>query len=167
MTDYRIPTRFEALLVQSNIFDVLLSQQKKITGTNQSLKYVPPAAKEAQVLGSVPQDSQFDGRLEFAIANPYIDAGADFASFTEPLVAPKVGIEYYIRCVISQHAVNPLLQGFKTVWTLPAGWSWVDGHADTLYDEAISNPLYVNRVALCGSARSVGFKVVIDKKYLP
>ncbi len=129
-----------------------------------------PAPKPVQFRARPPIDDQFDATLTFSPAYG-TDAGRTYGplSITPGAGSPEGNKEFYVRCEITQHRVDPLLQGFKTLWEPPPGWTIADGCGTTLYDEAISNPVYVTRVYLTPAAPdvTVGFRVVVQLKYRP
>jgi hypothetical protein len=163
----QIPSRFERLLTPSNILDDMVAMKRTVRGTNTALislnaKVTPQRA----VRGTVRGDPMFEALLFFS---EVIDQTPEHknANWTEPLVEPLGNTEYYVRIQISQHQINPLLQGFTTRWVIPAGWSLSDGQGAVVHDEAISNPLYINRRVHSpgGKPPRVGFRVVIDARY--
>lgn len=129
-----------------------------------------PAPKPVELRARPPIDDQFDAKLTFSPAYG-ADAGRTYGplSLTPGAGSPEGGKEIYCRCEITQHRVDPLLQGFKTLWEPPPGWTIADGCGTTLYDEAISNPVYVTRVYLTPTTISleVGFRVIVQTKYRP
>jgi hypothetical protein len=124
-----------------------------------------PPKKPVQLRAKPPVDDQFNATLEFSPAFGD-DAGRTYAAV---LVDPEPNEEYYWRCRIEQHRVDPLLQGFRTLWDPPPGWTFVDGNPAFIYDEAISNPLVITRVVLAPAEpnNDVGFLVVMTRKYKP
>jgi len=129
-----------------------------------------PARKPVILRPRPPVDDQFDAMLEFSPAYGG-DAGRTYGplTLTPGSDSPEGGKEFYCRCRITQHRVDPLLQGFRTLWEPPPGWVIADGCKATLYDEAISNPVYITRVYLTPATISltVGFRVIVKMKYLP
>jgi hypothetical protein len=115
-------------------------------------------------------DDQFSATLEFSPAYGS-DAGRTYGplSLTPGAGSPEGDKEFYVRCRLEQHRVEPLLQGFRTYWDPPPGWVAMDGLTATIYDEAISNPLYINRVYKTPATISneIGFLVVVKAKYRP
>ena len=115
-------------------------------------------------------DDQFSATMEFSPAYG-TDAGRTYGplSLTPGSDSPEGAKEFYCRVRLEQHQVEPLLQGFRTYWDPPPGWVAVDGLKPTIYDEAISNPLYINRVYLTPATISleIGFLVVVRSKYRP
>lgn len=163
------PSRFERLIVQTSFLDEIIASKKRTTGTNEALRTI--VRKHAvNVKGSLRSDPMFSGTLLFAPA--FTDSDNTHGTPWVPvLVKPKAGKDYYVSCNISQlqnDGPTSQLQGFKTIWTLAEGWSWVDGKGSTIYSESISNPLYIRRVARCPSSpKSRGFKVIVDIAYRP
>jgi hypothetical protein len=148
---------------------------KKPTATTTTLTKVvkivkAPPKKPVILRARPPVDDQYSATLEFSPAYGS-DAGRTYGplSLTPGAGSPEGNKEFFVRCMIEQHRVDPLLQGFKTLWEPPPGWTIADGCAATLYDEAISNPVYVNRVYLTPSTISVdvGFRVIVKLKYRP
>jgi hypothetical protein len=130
-----------------------------------------PPKKPIQLRGRAPTDDQFNATLTFSPAYGD-DAGRTYGAslgITPGAGSPEGGKQFYIRLSVEQHRVDPLLQGFRTLWTPPPGWTAVDGLGSTLYDEAISNPLVVTRVYLSPAApnTAIGFLVVVVTKYKP
>ena len=129
-----------------------------------------PAPKPVELRARPPIDDQFSATLDFSPAYG-TDAGRTYGplSLTPGAGSPEGNKEFYVRCMIEQHRVDPLLQGFKTLWEPPPGWTIADGLGATLYDEAISNPVYVTRVYLTPATPSVevGFRVIVQLKYRP
>ena len=129
-----------------------------------------PAPKPVELRARPPIDDQFDATLTFSPAYG-TDAGRTYGplSLTPGAGSPEGNKQIYVRCEITQHRVDPLLQGFKTLWEPPPGWTIADGLGATLYDEAISNPVYVTRVYLTPATISVeiGFRVIVQTKYKP
>ena len=129
-----------------------------------------PKPKPVELRARPPVDDQFDATLTFSPAYG-TDAGRTYGplSLTPGAGSPEGGKEFYVRCEITQHRVDPLLQGFKTLWEPPPGWTTQDGLGTTLYDEAISNPVYIVRVYKTPAAPTVdvGFRVIVQLKYKP
>jgi hypothetical protein len=129
-----------------------------------------PAPKPVQLRARPPIDDQFSATLDFSPAYGS-DAGRTYGPLmiTPGAGSPEGSKEFYVRCMIEQHRVDPLLQGFKTLWEPPTGWTIADGCSATLYDEAISNPVYITRVYLTPAAPTVdvGFRVIVEAKYRP
>lgn len=129
-----------------------------------------PAKKPADLPIRLKIDDQYDAMLEFSPAYGD-DAGRTYGplSLTPGADSPEGDKEFYCRLRITQHRVDPLLQGFKCLWDPPPGWTIVDGLDTHTYDEAISNPVYITRVYLTPATISVaiGFKVTVQRKYLP
>ena len=129
-----------------------------------------PPKKPIQLRGRAPVDDQFNATLTFSPAYGD-DAGRTYGPLmlTPGAGSPEGFKEFYVRCMIEQHRVDPLLQGFRTLWEPPPGWTRVDGLGSTIYDEAISNPLYITRVYRTPSTISleIGFKVTVQRKYKP
>lgn len=124
-----------------------------------------PARKPPTIRGKAPVDDQFAAELMFSPAFGD-DAGRTYGAM---LVGALPNSEYYWRCRIEQHRVDPLLQGFRTLWDPPPGWTFTDGLPAFLYDEAVSNPLVITRVVLSPAAPNtdVGFLIVMTRKYKP
>jgi hypothetical protein len=129
-----------------------------------------PAPKPVELRTRPPIDDQYDAMLEFSPAYG-TDAGRTYGplGLTPGADSPEGSKEVYCRCRITQHRVDPLLQGFKTLWEPPPGWTIADGLGATLYDEAISNPVYITRVYLTPATIStaIGFRVIVQLKYKP
>ena len=130
-----------------------------------------PARRAVQLRGRAPIDDQFEVKLYFSPAYG-TDAGRTYGAslgITPGVGSPEGNKEFYVRAEVTQHRVDPLLQGFRLDWEPPPGWTAQDGIGGTTYDEAISNPLYVNRVYLSPAAPSVdvGWRVIARKKYRP
>lgn len=129
-----------------------------------------PARRAVQLRATQRVDDQWKGRVSFS------EAFGDNAGnvWSEPLEIEDrtewASKEFYWRLEIDQFRVDPLLQGFKCVWTiLTAGWTFVDGLGSTTYDEAISNPLTITRVIKAPATISVRpkFRVVVAIEYKP
>lgn len=170
MSELGIPSRFEALIVQTSLLDELIRQKQIAQGSDERLRLVSSRVKEKNIKGSVPADPMFSGKLYFAPA--FTDGDHTHGSpWSEPLSDPVPARRYYISCEISQlqgDGPTTQLQGFETTWYLPTGWTFYDQQPAVLYDEAISNPLYIRRVVTCpASPTKQGFKVVITQKYRP
>jgi len=129
-----------------------------------------PPKKPVILRAKPPVDDQFSATLTFSPAYGS-DAGRTYGplSLTPGPGSPEGDKDFYVRCLIEQHRVDPLLQGFRTLWEPPPGWVKVDGRYATLFDEAISNPLYITRVYHTPSTISlaVGFRVIVVTKYRP
>ena len=129
-----------------------------------------PPKKPVILRAKPPIDDQFSATLEFSPAYGS-DAGRTYGplSLTPGSSSPESSKDFYVRCRLEQHRVDPLLQGFRTYWDPPPGWTRVDGLKPTIYDEAISNPLYINRVYHTPATISldIGFLVVVKAKYRP
>jgi hypothetical protein len=129
-----------------------------------------PKPKPVILRAKAPVDDQFDAELEFSPAYG-TDAGRTYGplSLTPGAASPEGAKEFHCRIRITQHRVDPLLQAFKTLWEPPPGWTIADGCPATLYDEAISNPVYITRVYLTPAtiAVDVGFRVIVQLKYRP
>jgi hypothetical protein len=129
-----------------------------------------PAKKPVILRARPPIDDQFNATLDFSPAYG-ADAGRTYGplSLTPGADSPEGNKEFYCRVQIEQHRVDPLLQGFKTLWDPPPGWTIADGLDTHSYDEAISNPLYITRVYLTPSTISleIGFKVTVQRKCRP
>ena len=129
-----------------------------------------PAKKPVELRARPPVDDQFDAKLTFSPAYGD-DAGRTSGplSLTPGEDSPEGDKEFYCRCEITQHRVDPLLQGFKCLWDPPPGWTIADGLDTHTYDEAISNPVYITRVYLTPATISleIGFKVTVQRKYKP
>jgi hypothetical protein len=129
-----------------------------------------PAKKPVNLPVRVKVDDQYQGMLEFSPAYG-VDAGNTYGplGLTPGDDSPEGDKEFYCRIRITQDRVDPLLQGFKCLWDPPPGWVIEDGLDTHTYDEAVSNPVYVTRVYRTPSTISVeiGFKVTIQRKYLP
>lgn len=149
-------TRFERELNPGNILDRQKTTAKTAKKTSSAVVKAPK--KDIKISGTVKRDPMYDLELEFS------DEGDGYSN---PLVNPTAGEDYYIRCRIRQHQAEPLLQGFETEWRKPAGWTWVDGLSTRLFDEAISNPAVITRVARAPATQRGGkFKVVVVERYL-
>lgn len=162
-----VPSRFERLMTPANFLDEILAL-KRLSATHQRALARPLAPKGRLVVGRIADDPQFEAELHFGeVPEAPVDL-TEPVYWTEPLVEPDPAKDYYVRLRIAQHMVNPLLQGFKTRWKLPAGWAWLDGRGEELDDEAISNPLVVTRkVRPPNPAVRAGFRVVVVARYLP
>ena len=129
-----------------------------------------PPKKPVILRARPPVDDQFSATMEFSPAYG-VDAGRTYGplSLTPGGSSPEGGKEFYCRLRLEQHRVDPLLQGFRTYWDPPPGWVGMDGLRATIYDEAISNPLYINRVYRTPATISleIGFLVVVKVKYRP
>lgn len=153
--------------------------------TDKVKKVVKKLAKKkpVQIHGADFVDDQFHVTLTFSPAYGS-DAGRTYGAMlplTPGAGSPEGGKEFYVRALIEQNrTADPQLQGFGTVWEPPPGWVAVDGlnngYIDDdhvghpgIWDESISNPLYVTRVFRSPStiATDVGFRVVAVVKYLP
>lgn len=127
--------------------------------------------KPLTIVGRSKVDDQFNLTITFSPAyGP--DAGRTYGAslgLTPGGASPEGNKEFYVRASIEQHRVDPLLQGFKTLWTPPPGWVPVDGIGSILYDEAISNPVVITRVYRSPASPSseIGFLVVAVGKYKP
>ncbi len=140
----------------------------------QAVKKIETAKKKRDPIdigGRVPIDDQFNATITFSPAYG-TDAGRTYGAalgITPGAGSPEGNKEFYIRCSIEQHRVDPLLQGFQTVWDPPPGWRAVDGLGATLYDEAINNPVAITRLYLSPAEpdAEIGFLVVIAVKYQP
>lgn len=165
-----VPSRFEALIVQTSFLDAILKTKTVTHGTNEHLRTVLKKSKDHPLKGSIANNKMYSGKLTFAPA--YHDSNVEYGSpWSEPLPNPVHGKEYLVSLEISQlQGDGPLsqLQGFKTYWTHPPGWVWADGHAGTIYDEAVTNPLFVRRVVKAPSTIGTqGFKVEVQAVYRP
>lgn len=164
-----VPSRFERLIAQTSFLDAIIATRKVTRGTNEALRSKPH--KETKALrGTPPVSKMFSGKLTFAPA--YNDAKVDHGTpWSEPWPNPVRNKPYYVSLEISQlQGDGPLsqLQGFKTYWTHPPNWTWLDGHGATLYDEAITNPLFIRRLVQSpGTIGTKGFKVVVQAVYRP
>lgn len=166
-------SRFERLLTPANFLDDIAAleaarrtQQRQLDKAAQSGGSKKKPKPAAPVAGSVPPDPQFQAELHFGETKG--GAPTEEAVFwTEPLVEPKgAPTMYYVRLRISQHMVNPLLQGFRVHWFKPPGWKWTDGLGAFTVDEAVSNPLTVTRRAQrTGGASAKGFRAAIVERY--
>lgn len=132
--------------------------------------------KSIALHGRVLTDDQYGAELLFSLATGD-GAGSSYAA---DMVDPKPKSLWYWRLRITQHRVDPLLQGFATTWYPPPGWSFkaIKGVAPglspdnlpvSLLDEAVSNPLVITRVirAPASPNAAIGFRVVVTRKYLP
>lgn len=169
MAKVEIPrTRMAARLAPiPRVYDPELDKVKKIVKKVAAKKPRTPF----NLTGRAPVDDQFDATVTFSPSYG-TDAGRTYGAMlpmTPGAGSPEANKEFYVRCLITQHRVDPLLQAFRTLWKMPLDWVFVDGLGDTLYDEAISNPLYVTRVCKSPAtiAVDVGFLVTITAKYLP
>jgi len=124
-----------------------------------------PAKKPPTIRAKAPIDDQFAAELMFSPAFGD-DAGRTYGAM---LVNAEPDEEYYWRCRIEQHRVDPLLQGFRTLWDPPPGWELTDGNPAFLYDEAISNPLVITRLVKAPASpnANIGFLVIVTRKYKP
>jgi len=129
------------------------------------IRIVKKPKKTITIRAKAPVDDQFAAELMFSPATG-VDAGRTYGA---QLIDPEPLTEYYWRCRIEQHRVDPLLQGFRTLWDPPPGWTFVDGLPAYLYDEAISNPLVITRVieSPADPNNLIGFLVVMTRKYKP
>jgi hypothetical protein len=99
-------------------------------------------------------------------------AAGDGGACRDPLTACANQV---VESRVQQHRVDPLLQAFKRLWQPPSGCTIAVGlddrrwEAGYLYDEAISNPVYITRVYLTPATISLGvsFRVVVETKYRP
>lgn len=166
-----IPSRFERLIVKSSILDQIIAMKKHTRGTDKSLQTVQKKEKQPPVKGTIGSDPMFSGILRFAPA--FEDDDHEYGSpWSEPLPAPLTNHRYFVSCEISQlQGAGPTtqLQGFRTLWTPPPGWIFVDGHGSILDDEAISNPLFIRRMVRSPltTIGIRGFKVEVLVKYQP
>lgn len=165
-----LPSRFEHLIVQTSFLDAIIKTKKVTYGTNEHLRTILKKSKHPPLKGTAPQNKMFSGKLEFAPA--YDDSKVDYGTpWSEPLPNPVHNKPYFVSLSISQiqgDGLTSQLQGFKTYWTHPSGWSWIDGLGATLYDEAITNPLFIRR--MCQSPSVIGtrgFKVEVQAVYRP
>lgn len=90
----------------------------------------------------------------------------DGESFDSPLKA-VVNKSYQMRARFTQLQAEPLIQGVKLLWYLPAGWRFTDGWGRTTYDTCVSNPLVLSRRIKSPSTTIVesGFKVLCVQIY--
>ena len=165
-----IPSRFEALVVQTSFLDAILHSKKSVAGTNRNLLTVRKRSKRAIIRGTLRPNPMFSGALTFAPAFTDSD-NEEGTPWSEPLVKPEANKNYYVRCKIDQlqgDGPTHQLQGFQTVWYKPTGWTWEDNEGSTLYDEAFCNPLVITRRANAPSSpKRAGFKVVVTAVYRP
>jgi len=166
------PTRFARLMTPSNILeDMIALGETTRNAAGKVAKSTQRGTKTYQFPGAVPGDPQFDALMHFAEQPTAPDfAITDPAFWTEPLINPKLSpTVYYVRLRISQHMVNPLLQGFTIDWWHPDGWAWYDGFGTRMYCEAVSNPLDVVRQVrrITAPGPTIGFHAAIVTKYLP
>jgi hypothetical protein len=134
-------------------------------------KLAKKKAKPLTVAGKASIDDQFSATITFSPAYG-TDAGRTYGAslgLTPGGASPEALKEFYVRCLIEQHRVDPLLQGFETTWEPPPGWTTMDGLGSIVYDEAISNPVQITRVYKSPASPSseIGFRVRITKKYKP
>ncbi len=124
-----------------------------------------PAPKPFTIRARVLIDDQYSGDLGFSPATG-TDAGRTYSA---DMLAPEGLSTWYWRCRITQHRVDPLLQGFRLLWDPPPGWTWQDGLLAPTYEEAISNPLVVTRVVKAPASPNalIGFLVTVTRKYKP
>lgn len=165
-----VPSRFERLMTPTNFLEDILATKTTTRGQDRRLATLEQKAKSRAISGTIAGDAQYEAEMLFAEVLQGTDkytSITDGVIWTEPLIEIQAGDEYYVRVRISQHMVNPLLQGFAVRWIKPTGWTWVDGRGSTTYDEAISNPLAINRVATApgpGSDKE-GFRAIVVATY--
>lgn len=127
-----------------------------------------PKPRAVQLRAGVPADDQYKLRVTFSEA--FGDQAGEV--WSEPLEiedrAEWAGKEFYWDLNIDQFRVDPLLQGFQTEWRLlTAGWTFTDGLGIQVFDEAISNPVFIRRVIKAPATITVRpkFKVVVVAEY--
>jgi hypothetical protein len=147
-----------------HVYDPELDKVKKV---------VKKPRKPFTLVGRVFTDDQFDAKLYFSPAYGD-DAGRTYGAtmgITPGAGSPEALKEIYVRLEVTQHRVDPLLQGFRCEWEPPPGWTTVDGIAlgGPTWDEAISNPVYITRVfkTPADPETTIGFRVRVTAKYKP
>lgn len=155
------PSRFERLMTPANFLDEILALKRR-----QQVGRPPPRPKRT-VVAKVPGDPQFEAELHFGPKPGGSDDITEGVFWTEPLVDPAgPPAHYYVRLRIAQHMVDPLLQGFRVRWWIPAGWAWADGLGAYTVDEAVSNPLAITRLARrSGALGTKGFRCAIVERF--
>lgn len=166
-----IPSRFQRLMTPANFLDEILATKTTTHGHDRRLATLEAKTKDRRVTGFIAGDPQYEAEMRMAevlqgFPAKYDDI-TDGVIWTEPLVNVQPGDEYYVRVRISQHMVDPLLQGFRIRWVRPPGWIWIDGLGSTTTDEAISNPLVVVRVAQAPESSDPrrGFRAIVQATY--
>lgn len=150
-------TRFERQLVPSNFLDrlqVLTSKTAAVARQAVMQNRLVPYGIYGSVVRADPQYS-----IKFMFST---DSGDSFSE------SPEItsGINYHVRLEISQ-LHEDLLAGFNIQWWLPTGWKFVDGLPASTWEEAISNPLIVTRVARSpANAVAAPFRAVILEEFL-
>lgn len=151
-------TRFDRLLTSRSFVDTLVASSTLTTkiATTSTARF-----PYAMTRGKLKPDPQYTVTVQVAPAY-----GANRGDFSAAIGKPTNGKDYFVRALIAQHQVDPLMQGFQTTWKKPSGWDWNDNIGAVLYDESICNPMYITRVAYCRAHGTTNvFKCVVTAQY--